>query len=64
MQLEQDLKAELSDVLMQLDTLDREYIYYPKTQSSSRDRMQPAQIPSYAVENLTNLLNSIDLELV
>ena len=63
MQLEQDLKAELSDILMKLDTLDSEYIYYPKTQLSSRERVRSAKIISYAVENITNLLNNIDREI-
>jgi hypothetical protein len=49
---------------MQLDTLDYKYVYYPKTQLSSTDSIQPAKMPSYAVENINNLLNSIDLELI
>jgi NB-ARC domain len=64
MKLKQDLKARLSELLMQLYPLEYKYIYYPKTQLASRNRTQQAKMPSYAVENLTNLLNSIDLKLV
>jgi hypothetical protein len=62
-QLEQDLKAELSDVLMQLDTLDSKGNYYLETRLASGGSTRSAKISSYAVENITNLLNSIDLEL-
>lgn len=51
-------------MLMQLDTLESEYIYYPKTQLASRDKLPSGRMPSYAVENLTNLLDGIDRELV
>jgi hypothetical protein len=61
--LKQDLKARLCDILIQLDMSEHKYLHHPKTQPSSTDIIQPAKIPSYAVENITNLLNSIDLEL-
>jgi DNA replication protein DnaC/DNA-binding MarR family transcriptional regulator len=64
MQTRQDLKAGLSEMLMQLGTLESEYIYYPKTQLASRDKLPSGRMPSYAVENLTNLLDGIDRELV
>ena len=58
--LKQDLKARLSELLMQLDPLEYKYIYYPKTQSASSEKLPSGRMPSYAVENLTNLLNSIN----
>jgi hypothetical protein len=62
--LKQDLKAGLSDLLIQLDLIESKYLDYPPTQLASSDQIQPARMPSYAVENLTNLLDGIDLELV
>jgi hypothetical protein len=64
MQLKQDLKAELSDLLMQLDPIESKYIYCSEIQLASSDKLPSGRMPSYAVENLTNLLAGIDLELV
>ena len=61
--LKQDLKAELSDILMQLAPLEYKYADYPKTQLSSSDRSERGKMPSYAAENITNLLDGIDREL-
>jgi hypothetical protein len=49
---------------MQLYPLEYKYIYYPKPQLASSDSTQSGKMPSYAVENLTNLLDGIDLKLV
>jgi hypothetical protein len=49
---------------MQLDPIESNYLDYPSTQLASRDKLPSGRMPSYAVENLTNLLDGIDFELV
>jgi hypothetical protein len=61
--LKQDLKASLRNILVQLETIEYKCIEDPQTQLAISERIQPVKISSYAVENITNLLNRIDLEL-
>ncbi len=63
MELRQDLKAELSELLIQLDSIEYQHSYSAETQLPSRAQIQPVKMPSYALANLTNLLNTIDIEL-
>jgi hypothetical protein len=62
--LKQDLKAGLSDLLIQLDLIESKYFDYSPTPLAISDKLPSERMPSYAVENLTNLLDGIDRELV
>ena len=61
--LKQNLMATLRDLLIQLDTSNDESIDRLKIQTDDRSISQISKMTNYAFENLTNLLNSLDLEL-
>ena len=61
--IKQDLKARLRDLLTQLEVSNYESIYDLKIQTDGQNMPQISRMTNYAFENLTNLLDGVDIEI-
>ena len=61
--IKQDLKARLRDLLTQLAVSNYESIYDLKIQTDGQNMPQISRMTNYAFENLTNLLDGVDIEI-
>lgn len=61
--IKQDLKARLRYLLTQLEVSNYESIYDLKIQTDGQNMPQISRMTNYAFENLTNLLDGVDIEI-